>query len=61
MNDKIEYTVISDTEADIYSDFNVSKLVLKLAEKNCNVISMYERDENLESYYINLVGGNDND
>lgn len=58
---KIEYTVISDTEADIYSDFNVSKLVLKLAEKNCNVISMYERDENLESYYINLVGGNDND
>lgn len=57
---QIEYSIISDTEADIYSAFNVSQLVLALSDKNCNVISMYERDESLEGYYINLVGGNDN-
>lgn len=58
---KIEYTIISDTEADIYSDFNVSQLVLRLSETGCSVISIYERDESLEGYYINLVGGNNND
>ncbi len=57
----MEYSVLSDKEADIYSSFNVSKLVLKLAEKGCSVISMSERDESLEGYYINLVGGNGND
>ncbi|MDE5963966.1 MAG: ABC transporter ATP-binding protein [Eubacterium sp.] len=58
---KMEYSIISDTEADIYSDFNVSQLVLKLSEKSCGVISMTERDESLEGYYINLVGGNGNE
>lgn len=58
---KIEYSIISDTGADIYSAVNVSQLVLKLSEKGCDVISMAERDESLEGYYINLVGGNDND
>ena len=58
---KMEYSIISDTEADIYSDFNVSQLVLKLSEKSCDVISMTERDESLEGYYINLVGGNGNE
>lgn len=58
---KMEYSIISGKEADIYSPFNVSKLVLKLAERNCSVISMCERDESLEGYYINLVGGNGND
>lgn len=58
---KIEYSIISDTGADIYSAVNVSQLVLKLSEKGCEVISMAERDESLEGYYINLVGGNGND
>ncbi len=58
---KIEYSIISDTGADIYSAVNVSQLVLKLSEKGCDVISMAERDESLEGYYINLVGGNGND
>lgn len=58
---KIEYSIISDTGADIYSAVNVSQLVLKLSEKDCDVISMAERDESLEGYYINLVGGNGND
>lgn len=58
---KIEYNIISQTQADIYSKVNVSQLVLRLSQNNCDVISMQERDESLEGYYINLVGGNNND
>lgn len=57
---KMEYTVISDTQADIYSTINVSALVLKLSERDCTVYSMQERDESLESFYISLVGGGNN-
>ncbi len=57
----MEYNIISDREADIYSAVKVSLLVSMLAENDCDVFSMQERDESLESYYINLVGGNDND
>ena len=33
---------------------------LALAEESCEVLSMQERNESLESYYISLVGGNEN-
>lgn len=58
---KIEYNIISHTKADIYSKINVSQLVLKLSENNCSVISMQEREESLESYYMNVLGGNQNE
>lgn len=57
----VEYTVISDKAADVYAKINVSKLTLALAKENCEVISMRERDERLESYYIGLVGGKENE
>ena len=53
----IEYEILSDWEADLFAKVNVTKLVLALAEQDCEVISMQERDEGLESYYINLAGG----
>lgn len=55
-----EYTVLPNNEVDIYGEISVTKLVTKLSEENCEVISMQERDENLENYYINLVGGTSN-
>ena len=58
---KMEYSIISQKQADIYSKVNVTQLVLRLAQNNCEVKSMQERDESLEGYYINLVGGNKND
>ncbi len=58
---KIEYTVISDTTADVYAKVNVSKLTMALSQEGCEVISMQEKDESLESYYINLVGGGRNE
>lgn len=54
---QIDYKVLSGQTADVYAKINISRLVSALAEENCEVISMQERDESLESYYVNLVGG----
>ncbi len=53
----LEYSVLSDTMADIFARVNVSKLTHALSLQGCIVISMTEREESLESYYINLIGG----
>ncbi len=53
----VEYDILSEREADAYAKINVSELTLALAKENCEVISMQERDESLESYYVSLVGG----
>lgn len=53
----MDYTILSDTEADVFGEISITKLVSKLSAENCEVMSMQERDENLENYYINLVGG----
>lgn len=56
----LEYKIISATTADVFAKVNVTQLATSLAAENCEVISMQERDENLESYYISLVGGGQN-
>lgn len=53
----MEYSIISDTTADIYGDVPVTELVEALLKKNCLVFSLKEKDESLESFYMNLVGG----
>lgn len=58
---KIEYEILSENRADIFAEINVTKLVLALIKEDCEVISMSERDESLESYYISLVGGDRNE
>lgn len=52
-----EYKILSKTTADIFAKPNVTQLTLALAQQNCEVLSIQERDESLESYYISLVGG----
>ncbi|MDE6635553.1 MAG: ATP-binding cassette domain-containing protein [Lachnospiraceae bacterium] len=54
---QVEYKILSDTQADVFARLNISKLTAALGEKNCEVISMQERDESLESYYVNLIQG----
>lgn len=53
----IEYKILSDIQADVFAKIKVSLLASELQKVNCEVISMQERDESLESYYISLVGG----
>lgn len=57
----VEYAIVSDKAADVYAKINVSELTLALAKENCEVISMRERDESLESYYVSLLGGKENE
>ena len=56
-----EYDILSDTQANVYGDIPISVLVLALEKENCQVLSMHELDESLESYYINLIGGSHNE
>lgn len=54
---QIEYSVTQDDKVDIYGDILVTKLAERAMQKNCTIYSMKERDESLESFYMNLIGG----
>lgn len=58
---QISYNILSDTEADIYAQINVSDLAEALAKENCRIFSMNEKDESLESYFVSLVGGEEHE
>ena len=53
----LEYNIVSDTQADVFGEISVTKLAIALDREHCEVKSMNERDESLENYYMNLVGG----
>lgn len=57
----MEYKIIDSKTADIYDKPNITKLALALSEKGCELLSMQEQDESLESFYISLVGGGSNE
>ena len=54
---RLEYSIVSEDEADVFGELNISELVLALAQEECQVLSLHEKDESLESYYVNLMGG----
>ncbi len=54
---KVEYKILSGTAADVFARLNISQLTSALAREDCEVFAIQERDESLESYYINMVGG----
>lgn len=58
---KMEYSVVDETHADIFDKVNITQLTLALVEEKCEVLSLTENDESLESYYVSLVGGERNE
>ena len=54
---KTEYQILSESTADIYADLNLTELVTALLKEGCELFSVREREESLESYYVNLLGG----
>ena len=54
---KAEYRITDDFHADIYAEIPITELVSELAKENCTVKNLTEQDESLESFYMNLVGG----
>ncbi len=57
----IPYKIISDDIIDIYEKINVSELITALSKRNCTVNKFQEKEETLENYYLNLIGGAEND
>lgn len=57
----IDYKIVDNEKADVYAKPNLSQLALSLLKENCEIISSTERDENLESFFISLVGGGSNE
>lgn len=56
----LDYKIHSEKEADIYGEVGVSKLAAALARENAEIFTMKEQDESLESYYMSLMGGEQN-
>lgn len=57
----LDYTVVSENEVDVFGKVSVTALTQALFKENCEVLSMHEHDESLESYYISLIGGGNHD
>lgn len=53
----LSYTILSDTRANCYGKTEISDLVPALNEQNCRVLSLTEKEESLESYYMSVIGG----
>ena len=56
-----EYKILDDNTVDIYEKMNITKLALALAEEKCELLSVSETDESLESHFIKLIGGGRNE
>ncbi len=57
----LTYKVISNDVIEIYEKINISEFVIALSKRSCIVNDFKERGESLENYYLNLIGGADND
>lgn len=57
----LEYKVLTEGKADIFAQPIISQLAVALDKEGCQLLSAQERDESLESYFINLVGGGSHD
>lgn len=53
----LDYRLLEGNTADVYGESDPTALVLALHQGGCDVLSIQARDESLESYYMNLVGG----
>ena len=53
----IDYKILDDKTADVFAQLNFTQMALTLSKEGCEIITMEEKDESLESFYISLVGG----
>lgn len=55
----LDYKIIDDSHADVFAKPNITQLSMALVKDGCEVLSVEEHDESLESFFISLVGGAD--
>lgn len=53
----IEYRALSESDAEIYDSVAITDLVTALSAEGCLLSRIHEREEGLENYYMNLIGG----
>lgn len=53
----VDYKILPQNQADVYAKVNVTRLAAALAQEGCEILSIQEKDESLESYFLSLVGG----
>ena len=58
---KISYEVIDNKTINVYGNHNLAKFVSDLSKKNLIADEIHEQEESLENYYMNLIGGAEND
>lgn len=56
----ISYEVISESSINIYQSLNLTEFAVELSKRNCIINKVHEKEETLENYYINLIGGAEN-
>ena len=52
-----DFSVLSSTEADLFEEVKIGPLALALHAAGVELLRVHEKDEDLEGYFINLVGG----
>lgn len=57
----ITYEIKDNNIINIYKDYNIQKFITELTNNNLEIESITKKNESLEEYYINLIGGNNND
>lgn len=56
-----EYVILSDTEALLYTDLFISDLTAALGAEGCVLERVDDRKETLETFYLNVIGGDDSE
>lgn len=58
---KISYEVVDSKTINVYGKYNLSKFINELSKKNLIADEIHEQEESLENYYMNIIGGGNND
>ena len=58
---KINYEVEDNNTINVYGKYNLSKFITELSKNNLIADDVHVTDESLENYFMNLIGGSDND
>ncbi len=57
---ELSYEVMTNGKINIYDTIHISEFAVALSKRNCIIEEFNEKEESLENYYINLIGGGDN-
>lgn len=58
---KISYEIVDSQKMNVYGKYNLSKFINELSKKNLIADEIHEQEESLENYYMNLIGGGNDD